>query len=156
MTDRAPEIPAAEPASASDPVLLHWTTQPARKRRFTAVLVALLIAVMVVIVYFLTFSVIFTVGAGIILFGSLTQFYFETTFTFTERGVRVKYIINKIEKPWSQYRSFYEDKHGVLLSPFVRPSRLENFRGLYIRFDNNRDEVMAIVKSKINMVKDPV
>lgn len=46
----------------------------------------------------------------------------------------------------SMFRSFYPDKRGVLLSPFTRPSRLENFRGVYVRYDGNKDEVDAFVK----------
>ena len=47
------------------------------------------------------------------------------------------------------FRSFYTDKNGVLLSPFIAPSRLENFRGLYITFDNNRDAVLDFVKEHV-------
>jgi hypothetical protein len=57
--------------------------------------------------------------------------------------------MQELRKKWSQYRSCYPDKNGVLLSPFVRPSRLENFRGTYIRFWNNREEVVSFVKTMI-------
>ena len=49
---------------------------------------------------------------------------------------------------------YYVDKSGVLLSPFIRPSRLENFRGLYVRFAGNKDEVMRIVSERIQMPVD--
>ena len=140
----------------SGPVLLTWMSFPAQKRTKTALLVGVFLLFLIGVVYVLTLSPLFTVAAALILWGSLSQFYLKTTFEFTERKVRVKYLVNKIEKDWSQYRSYYEDKHGVLLSPFVRPSRLENFRGLYVRFDGNRDEVMAIVKTKIRKIEDPV
>ncbi|MBK7092589.1 MAG: hypothetical protein IPH59_12870 [bacterium] len=145
-------LPAAEP----DKLLLRWESQPAKTRQRTAVIVAAFLVMLVVIVYLLTYSPLFTVAAALILWGSLSQFYLKTTFEFTEKMIRVKYLINKVEKDWSQYRTFYEDKNGVLLSPFVRSSRLENFRGIYIRFAGNREDVMKIVKSKIVMPEDPI
>lgn len=136
-------------------VLLRWESQPAKARPRTAIAVALFLLLLVVIVYLLTYSPLFTVAGALILWGSLSQFFLKTTFEFGDKAIRVKYLINKLEKDWSQYRTYYEDKNGVLLSPFVRTSRLENFRGIYIRFAGNRDEVMRIVKSKINMPEDP-
>jgi hypothetical protein len=41
------------------------------------------------------------------------------------------------------------DKNGVLLSPFAGRSRLENFRGVYVRFGQNKDQVVNFVRSKI-------
>lgn len=148
---------STEPASAPpENVLLRWESQPAKARPRTAIAVALFLLLLVVIVYLLTYSPLFTLAGALILWGSLSQFFLKTTFEFGDKMIRVKYLINKVEKDWSQYRTFYEDKNGVLLSPFVRTSRLENFRGIYIRFAENRDEVMKIVKAKINMPEDPV
>jgi hypothetical protein len=50
---------------------------------------------------------------------------------------------------WDQFRSYYPDRNGVLLSPFVRPSRLENFRGFYLRFDGQSEDVLRVVKERI-------
>ncbi len=145
-----------EPATApQENVLLRWESQPAKARPRTAIAVALFLLLLVVIVYLLTFSPLFTVAGALILWGSLSQFFLKTTFEFGDKMIRVKYLINKVEKDWSQYRTYYEDKNGVLLSPFVRTSRLENFRGIYIRFAGNRDDVMKVVQAKINMPEDP-
>ncbi len=142
--------------SGPDPVLFQWTSHPAKARPRTAAMVAIFLLILVVVVYLLTYSALFTVAAALILWGSLSQFFVRTTFEFTDNKVKVKYVVNKIEKEWTQYRSYYVDKHGVLLSPFIRPSRLENFRGLYIRFDANKEAVMNVVKMKIRKLEDPV
>lgn len=148
---------SVEPAPLQqENVLLQWESQPAKTRPRTAIAVALFLLLLVVIVYLLTYSPLFTVAGALILWGSLSQFFLKTIFEFGDKTIRVKYLINKIEKDWSQYRTYYEDKNGVLLSPFVRTSRLENFRGIYIRFAGNRDEVMRIVKAKITMPEDPI
>ena len=38
----------------------------------------------------------------------------------------------------------------VLLSPFGHPSRLENFRGIYLIFNENKNEIVEFIKSHIN------
>jgi hypothetical protein len=68
-----------------------------------------------------------------------------------EEGITVKGTTVKRNKKWTEFRSYYKDKNGVFLSPFPRPTRLENYRGLYIRFSENEEEVMDFVSSHIEM-----
>lgn len=155
MADQSPQNPeATTSAPVTEPLLLSWSTHPAKARPLVTTLVILFLIVLAVLVYLLTYSAIFTVIAALILYGSLTQYFTKTTYEFTETRVRVKYVVNKIEKNWAQYRSYYADKNGVLLSPFPGPSRLENFRGLFIRFAGNKGQVMEIVRQKINYIPD--
>ncbi|MCX6833009.1 MAG: hypothetical protein NT028_12940 [candidate division Zixibacteria bacterium] len=155
MADQSPQNPeATTSAPVTEPLLLSWSTHPAKARPLVTTLVILFLIVLAVLVYLLTYSAIFTVIAALILYGSLTQYFTKTTYEFTDIKVRVKYVVNKIEKDWAQYRSYYVDKNGVLLSPFAGPSRLENFRGLFIRFASNKDQVMEVVRQKINYVPD--
>ena len=155
MADQSPQNPeATTSAPVTEPLLLSWSTHPAKARPLVTSLVILFLIVLAVLVYLLTYSAIFTVIAALILYGSLTQYFTKTTYEFTDTKIRVKYVVNKIEKDWAQYRSYYVDKNGVLLSPFPSPSRLENFRGLFIRFAGNKDQVMEIVRQKINYVPD--
>ena len=58
----------------------------------------------------------------------------------------VKSLFTRQEKGWKNYKSFYVDKNGILLSPFKKPSRLENFRGVYIRFHKNKEDVINFVR----------
>jgi hypothetical protein len=132
---------------------LEWVCHPARRNRTVTILVSVLIAALVVIVYFLTYSVWFCVLAFLILFGSLSSFYFPTHYRLTENEIIVKTRMQTLHKKWSQYRTFYPDKNGVLLSPFTRPTRLENFRGIYMKFWYNKDEVVAFVKEQIEKQK---
>jgi hypothetical protein len=80
---------------------------------------------------------------------SLAKFYFPTRYRLDDTGIMVKTMTQTLKKEWTLYRSCYPDKNGILLSPFAEPSRLENFRGLYLMFDNNRDDVTAFCRSHI-------
>jgi hypothetical protein len=117
--------------------------------------VGALIVLMAVGVYSWTSSAVFTALAMIILVGSLAGFFFPTVYKFYEGHVEVRYTVSSVKREWSQFRSFYPDRNGVLLSPFATPSRLENFRGVYLRFGRcERSRVLEIIKSKIENRKD--
>ena len=137
--------------------ILEWISHPAKRNMRTTVIVTLFLLSLLIVIYFMTYSVWFTVLGFMILYGALASFYFPTRYKFSEKEITVKTTLQTLKKQWSQYRSFYPDKNGVLLSPFVRPTRLENFRGIYIRFEKNRDDVMAFVKMMLgrNKPKEP-
>jgi hypothetical protein len=85
----------------------------------------------------------------VILSGALSPFFLPTEYELTPEKIKVKFFLSNKEKAWGDYKSFYVDRNGVLLSPFEKPSRLENFRGIYLRFDKNKDEVVNYISSKI-------
>jgi len=146
--------PARDPGSdaqlSSDTgEILEWRCHPVRRRPIVSAAVTLFIVLVVVSVFYATDSRAFAVLALVVMLLSLAKFYFPTDFKLTADDVTVKTTTQTLVKHWSQYRSFYPDKNGVLLSPFPEPSRLENFRGLYLMFAGNRDEVVSFVAAHI-------
>jgi len=133
-----------------EPPELAWTVHPFRRRPAVSIAVTLFITLIAVVVYYSTDSTGFALLALVVLFASVARFYFPTSYCFTADQVMVKTVMQTIRKDWSLYRSYYPDKNGVLLSPFVEPSRLENFRGLYLMFERNRDEVLGCVQRHID------
>jgi hypothetical protein len=129
-------------------VLLKWRSHPVREggRRLWIVAGALLVFP---IGLGLLYGPFFTLLAIAILGGSLLTYFLPTDYTFYSGGVESRFVGVSRRFTWEQFRSYYPDRHGVLLSPFIHPSRLENFRGIYIRFDSRFSEVMAIVAEKI-------
>jgi hypothetical protein len=138
----------------NDENTLEWICHPAKRNMKVTSLVTIFLVVLIIVVYYTTYSLLFTGLAILILFGSLSAFYFPTRYRLTENEIRVKTTAQTLVKKWSQYRSFYPDKNGVLLSPFVRRTRMENFRGIYIKFEGNSDEVIAFVKDCMDKQKD--
>ncbi len=125
---------------------LTWIAHPARARKRAAALTLIFMLIIFVVVYLISLSPWMVVLAAAIFVGSLSTFFFPTRYELSREKIKVKYLFTTIVKDMSMYRSFYPDKNGLLLSPFVRPSRLENFRGLYIKYHRNKDEVDAFVK----------
>ncbi len=128
---------------------LEWTCHPVKRNPLVSLLVSLFLVAVIVIVYYITASRLFGILAALIMFASLAKFYFPTTYRMTPEGITIKTTTQTLHKPWSTYRSYYPDKNGVLLSPFLQPSRLENFRGLYVMFAGNREEVLSYIKAHL-------
>ncbi|MCD6249377.1 MAG: hypothetical protein J7J98_03470 [candidate division Zixibacteria bacterium] len=129
--------------------LLEWTCHPVKRKPLVSAAVTLFIILVVVAIYMTTYSRMFTLLGLVILLMSLAKFYFPTRFKMSESGVTIKTTTQTLFKEWGIYRSCYPDKKGILLSPFVEPSRIENFRGLYVMFEGNADVVTAFVKQRI-------
>jgi len=141
----SPQPPVAAPTDS-----LAWRCHPVKRKPLVSAAVSFFIVVVVAAVFYATDSRAFAVLAMVVMLLSLAKFYFPTGYLLTAEQVTVKTTTQTMVRPWSQYRSFYPDKNGVLLSPFPEPSRLENFRGLYLMFADNRDEVVAFVAAHIS------
>ncbi len=137
------------PDAVSPALPYDYICHPAKRNMTITVLTTIFLIVCVILVWLTTLS-LFMVGlAVLILFGSLAGFYFPTRYIFCDDHLLIKTKVHSLTKQWSLFRSYYPDKNGVLLSPFGHPTRLENFRGTYVKFERNRDRVMAIVRAKI-------
>jgi hypothetical protein len=85
-----------------------------------------------------------------ILTASLGTYFLPTDYTLYDGGIETRFLGNVRRFRWAQYRSFYVDPNGVLLSPFARRSRLENFRGIFLRYDGNQGEVLAVIRDHLH------
>lgn len=72
-----------------------------------------------------------------------------TRFVLSDEGIIVDHLAYKRNFSWDQFKKFSTEKNGIFLSPFEKPSRIENFRGIFLIFNNNKDEVTAFVKKKM-------
>jgi len=125
---------------------LSWISHPAKIRKQAAAITIVFILIIMILVYLLTFSKVMVILTVVIFTGALSTFFFPTKYELSAEKVKIKYLFTSVEKEMSMFRSYYPDRRGVLLSPFTRPSRLENFRGVYIRYHQNKEQVDAFVK----------
>ena len=93
-------------------------------------------------------------SAGILIF-SLRGFFWPTRYDLSEKGITVQGFLNKREKSWSQCKSIRLDPTGVLVSPFAFETRLENYRGVYLRFEKNKQEVLDYLKAHMQNTDCP-
>lgn len=135
---------------------LSWTSHPLKKsKKKTLYLILALFLIWSLVFWATAYSWGFLFLAVLILTASLSPFFFPTKYELTQDKVKVHFLAVKKEKAWSEFRSFYPDKNGVFISPFAGPSRLENYRGIYLRYEKNREQVLNFVKSKIDYQPQP-
>ncbi len=148
MTDDRATV--AQPAATDDPSLelLRWRYHPVREGGWRLVAVLAFLSGVPLIVGWL-YGPFFVILALAILGGSLGTYFFPTECILYAGGLETRFIGVTRRFAWDQFRSFYPDRNGVLLSPFPVPSRLENFRGLFVRCSGNRDAVLSIVRERV-------
>lgn len=121
---------------------LQWKSHPARERPLATVFVVVFILIIFYFVYDISDNFLMVVMAFFIFFLALTTFFFPTTYTVDDRKVTIKYLFTLKERNLSAFRSVYPGLRGILLSPFLGPTRLENFRGFYLRYGkDNKEEI---------------
>jgi len=125
---------------------LSWTSWPMLRSPVRAVLAMAFIAVMAWFIQSLFETTYFTVVAVLLVWGQVAGFFLPTRFELGDDGVYVRGLVSRRKKPWGEFRSYYVDREGLLLSPFEERSRLERFRGVSLQFHGNRDEVVAFVE----------
>ena len=87
---------------------------------------------------------------ALLLFLAMWSFYLPHTYRLDGAGVSKRSVFGEERRRWEEIRSFYVDRYGVLLSPFVQPTRLARFRGISVQFGpGNREEVLEIIRSRV-------
>ena len=131
-----------------------WISHPARERPVATVFVVLFMLGIFYLVFSITGSVIMVLIAGLIFLITLSTYFLVTTYMIDERVVSIKYLFNVKQRNLSAFRTMYPGRRGVLLSPFLAPSRLENFRGFYLRYGkDNKAEVDEFIAGLLEMQK---
>jgi len=83
--------------------------------------------------------------AGALLIASVSDYLFPLTFTLTDEAAEARGPLHRRRLAWARVRRVSRDDLGVKLSPLPHPSRLDAFRGIYLWFADNADDVMAFV-----------
>lgn len=89
------------------------------------------------------------IGFGAII-ASTTEVLLPTKFRIDSSGVRAHCGFSVTSLDWSNVKRIIPDEVGVLLSPLAEAGRLDAFRGVYLRFAGNRQEVLAKIREFTN------
>ena len=137
---------AAEPNPESS---LTWTVHPVVDRPRAAMAMVALILAILALVRLNYPEPGWTAFAAVILCLSLARFFFPTTYRLDDEGIHTRFLGISRDYRWGVYRRIESGRNGVFLSPFVKPDRLDNFRGLMLLAGSNREAVEAFARKKI-------
>ena len=84
----------------------------------------------------------FFIGVGAV-FVSTAELWLPIKYRLTQEEAIAKCGLSVSAIRWENVRRIIDVEDGIRLSPLEKTSRLEEFRGVYLRFSSNRDEVLA-------------
>lgn len=126
---------------------LEWTAHPALERPWATLLLSVIIFLAGATASFAMQNLWWGVVGMILLLLTMWNYYLPQQFIIDSKGVRKKSLFGLEKRPWREIRSIYPDRYGVLLSPFIKPSRLAKFRGLSVQFSHgNREKVLDLIR----------
>jgi hypothetical protein len=136
--------------------ILSWTSHPFVDFPQNSVMLMIFLAVFGYIFWRVTviaweMPLYYYIGIFILL-GSMTTYFIPTRYEFYEYKILVWYAGIKIEKRYSDFKCYYADKKGVMLGTFMRPRRLDSFRGQSLRYSKTKKEkeqLLELLEQKI-------
>ena len=135
---------------ADAPTTLSWTVHPLVENWRKSILLGSFLTLLLLGIYWGFQSIYIALLSAVFLLGSLYKYFLPFHHQCEADTLIITSCCYRLERPWSTFRSFYVDANGVLLSPFAHPTRLENFRGVYVRFGRySSEEVVNFITSKI-------
>lgn len=86
--------------------------------------------------------------ALLLLFILLGPYFLPCRFEVSDEGVKKRFPLFSRDRKWSDYKRFVVQMDGVFLGTFPVPSRLDSFRGDFLRFSaaTDREGVIALVR----------
>jgi len=133
--------------------VIKWTSLPFKvggKKNLIAICIPILVWITILLLWGVGWFILSVIVLGV----SILPYFMPTTYILTKEDIYVNSLFAKQRKKWEYFKTFYVDHNGIFLSPFDKPSRLENYRGLYVRFHKNRDEVLQFVKTTMGQTDE--
>ncbi|HPT72571.1 MAG TPA: hypothetical protein PLE74_09865 [Candidatus Cloacimonadota bacterium] len=134
----------------SNSPLLEWQSHPFLERPITSSLLVLFLFFLNILVWHISVTVWHTpfyYYLGMILVVvNLLPYFVVTRYQLFDEHIEVYYWFIKIQRKYTDFGCFYSDKHGMMLSTFKMPRRLDPFRGQSLRFSKTKNEVPQLVE----------
>ncbi|MDZ4805588.1 MAG: hypothetical protein SGI90_12075 [Candidatus Eisenbacteria bacterium] len=135
-------------ASPSEP--LEWRVAPWRREPKKALFAVVVVAAGVVgSIWFSGGIWFFGLLALLILSGSVGPFFVNSRFVLDDGGVEVDSPFMRRRRAWPEIKSYYVDRRGATLSPFVGRSWLESYRAIRLLFGDREEAVRARLRERL-------
>ncbi|HPM78463.1 MAG TPA: hypothetical protein PK961_15340 [bacterium] len=131
------------------PETLSWTSHPAVEEPVRNWIVILFVAMTAGALWLATRSWPWVALGVVVLLGGVRQWFLPTHYRLDDTGAQLRILFYRRRQEWARIKRASADRRGVLLSPFPFPSRLEAFRGMYLRFAGNREQVMRFIEARL-------
>ncbi|MEJ5169984.1 MAG: hypothetical protein WHU10_03265 [Fimbriimonadales bacterium] len=120
-----------------------WEREPRKRPALFAVVAATAVA------SGFAFGPVMGLLAAVFLLGSTMEFWWPVRYRLDQNGASARVGVSVTAIEWSSVRRAILGEDGIKLSPLEKASRTAPFRGVYIRFNRNRDEVLGFVRRRL-------
>jgi hypothetical protein len=148
--DDAPPQEHPEPAAAG-PWQCVWTCHPLREEPvLKSILLSAAIAGSCAVMTVSLGSAVYGAISLVVLLGATMDYFLPTRYVIDAEGAAWKQLVWR-RRPWAAFRRVVRHPDGVFLSPFRQRSRLDSFRGVFLRFGAGvcGDEIDLLVRSHV-------
>ena len=137
-------------AETNSTTTLSWRVHLAKEQPHRAMIATGIILFTAGMIGAITHNLFGPLFAAIFLFGSLNDFFLPMRYELNERGVEAKGFCSHTMLEWNRVKRFYMTADGVKVSPLAAPSRLEAYRGVFLRCTGaTRERVITIVEERL-------
>jgi hypothetical protein len=137
------------------PEPLTWTVWPARQKPAQAAAAAALVLGVSWYGYVGFGSIVYSIVALVVLTGSLTFFLFPSTYTLDGDGANLRGFLFGKRKLWRELGCYLVGNDFVALSTSPEPTERTISRGMILRLEYNKDDVVAFVARHLPEWKAP-
>lgn len=131
--------------SGDELVIMQWSVHLACKKPLGTALAIISIAITIAIGYALLGSWLYGAIGGFVIACALSDFLLPVHYRLTKRGAEVVSALYRHSIEWERVKACYLDEDGVVLSPFDRWTLLAPFKSVRLRFNCDRERVIALV-----------
>lgn len=140
-------LPKAEAVTSYSQESLKWSIHLLRENPEKLLIIVPIMLISILISYVLFRNIISPIVTLLLFTAALSDYLFPVHYEITPSGAASRTIVGERKIEWSQVKKCYLDEYGVKLSPLSIPTRLEAYRGVYLRFARNREDVICAIRS---------
>lgn len=129
--------------------MVEWRVHLARRQPGKAALVVVLALASAVLCYTLFRNLLFAAFTLTALVGATAEFLFPIRYRLDAEAAEMRNLHNWRRISWAEVRKAYLLEDGIKLSPLAVATRLEAFRGVFLRFgegESSREALRAHVR----------
>lgn len=134
------EMTCAEP-------VLTWKVHLLRENPSKVFLIAPVLLASLLICYAVSHSLLYMAVIAFLFVSALGDYLFTVRYEIHDWGASARTLFSKTLIEWDRVKKYYLDDRGIKLSPLGHQSRLEAYRGVYLRFGDNKEEVIQVVRT---------
>ncbi len=133
--------------------MIEWCSFPIKENPVYKSFLLLLSVILFSLIIGYSIDTIHGFLALLLLILSLAKYFIPTYYFLNQDKLIIRSLFFTKYRGWDYYSRYSIGNGGIFLSPFPKRSRLDSFRGDYLRFskDVDRSSITSFIKEKVKV-----